>query len=160
MLSKEVRSVLIGIIGVVGALALFSSISIVGTGKTGVITRFGAVQEKTLDSGIHLKVPFIERVHKIENQTQIIEDKSNGMSKDKQSVYYEVSVNYKLIDASYIYKNIGKEYEQKVITKNISDAVKNILSTYDCESLTDERSSLSDLAKEELQRKVNDTLGL
>lgn len=159
MLSEGLKKVLIGIVGGIAILSLVSATTIVRTGYTGVITRFGAVQERTLESGIHLKMPFIERVNKMNNQIQILEDSSNAMSKDKQSVDYEVSVNYRLLNASYIYKNIGKDYSDIIISKNITDATKNVLARYDCEDITDKRDELAPLVLDELQKKINEALG-
>ena len=74
MLSEGLKKVLIGIVGGIAILSLISATTIVKTGYTGVITRFGAVQERTLESGIHFKIPFIEKVKKMNNQIQILED--------------------------------------------------------------------------------------
>lgn len=137
---------------------LFFSTTIVEVGEVGIVTRFGAMQDTVLEPGLHFKIPLIEKIHKMSNQTQVISDTSTGMSKDKQSIEYDVSVNYRLIDPTYVYKNIGEEYADKIISKNVSDSMKNVLSTYDCESLTDNRGELSGLAKEELQKKINYTL--
>jgi regulator of protease activity HflC (stomatin/prohibitin superfamily) len=37
---------------------IFSSVAVIPTGKRGVVTYFGKVQNQILDEGIHFKLPF------------------------------------------------------------------------------------------------------
>jgi len=65
-IKKYIRPVLIGIfVLIVG----FSSFFQVGAEEVGVITRFGAF-DRTVESGLNVKIPFIERVQKVAVERQ------------------------------------------------------------------------------------------
>ena len=47
---------------VAAIIVVVSSVSIVPAGCTGVVTTFGKVSDTALNEGLHLKVPFAQRV--------------------------------------------------------------------------------------------------
>ena len=52
------------------AIVLFASITTVPTGYVGVKTRFGEVQDDVIQEGLNTKVPFIEKIVKIDCRTK------------------------------------------------------------------------------------------
>ena len=72
-LKNEKGNMILGIIvGVVILIAilLFASITTVPTGYVGVKTRFGQVQDDTIQEGLNFKAPFIEGIVKIDCKLQ------------------------------------------------------------------------------------------
>lgn len=58
-----------GLLLLIAALLVLTSIYKLDTGTVGVITRFGAIQSINEQAGIHFKVPFIDKVQIVDVQT-------------------------------------------------------------------------------------------
>ena len=56
---------------VAAIIVVVSSVSIVPAGCTGVVTTFGKVSDTALNEGLHLKVPFAQRVTTVSNKIQV-----------------------------------------------------------------------------------------
>ena len=150
------------IIGVVLAIAviitIFSSIVIVPAGHTGVITTLGKVNDRVLQEGVHLKIPFIQKVHKIDNRIVKLEVETEAFSSDLQTVTTTLAINYRVdTDKSYsIYKNVGSEYEKILIIPAVNEVLKAITSAYTAEQSVTNRVLISTGLIEGLNDKLND----
>ena len=109
---KIKRIVIPIVIVVILCVVAFNAFVVVDAGHTGVVVTMGKVNEGVLQEGIHLKIPFIQSVVKIDNRIQKLEVQTEAFSKDLQSVDTTLAINYRVDTAkSYsIYKNIGANY--------------------------------------------------
>ena len=57
------------VLGIISLILLFGSFRIVGAGERGVLVQLGNVKG-VRDSGLNFKVPFIQKIKKINVQTQ------------------------------------------------------------------------------------------
>lgn len=139
-------------------ITLFASTTIVGTGYVGVKTRFGKVQEDVIHEGLNLKVPYIERIVKIDCRTKKLEIASEGSTKDMQTVTTTVAVNYnvKKDTANSLYKDIGKEYEDIIINPAILESIKSAMAQYTAEELITKRAEVSNQIQETLEKKISE----
>ena len=64
---------------------LFSSITVVPTGYTGILTTFGRVEDRTISAGAHLILPW-QNVVKMDNRTQKVQISTDAFSSDIQQV--------------------------------------------------------------------------
>ena len=124
------------VISVVIALAVLvvgaSSLHAVPAGHTGVVTRFGAVDDTVLSEGLHVVIPFVTRVVDMNNQVTKAEVVSASASKDLQTVNSTVALNYRIesLSAASVYQNIGVNYENVVVIPAIQEAVKSVMAQY------------------------------
>ena len=72
-----------------GCIAIFLLIILVGdlytivpTGHVGIKVRFGAVQEDYIPEGLNFKIPFIDKIEKVDCRTQRVDVHGEGASKD------------------------------------------------------------------------------
>lgn len=123
---------------------ILSCLVSVPTGHTGVVTTFGRVEDKTLDSGIHGKAPW-NKVVELDNRVQKSTVELNCFSSDIQEVTVMYTLNYQISKSSAqdIYRTVGKDYYETVITPNISESVKTITAHYTAESLIASRDTLA-----------------
>lgn len=143
-------------LAIIIAILLISSIGSVGTGYMGVKTRFGAVTGATVSPGLYMKLPFIEKVTKINVQTQKEQANAGAASKDLQNVSSVVAVNYS-IDSSkivWLYSNLGKNFKETVIDPSIQEAVKATTSKFTAEELITKRELVSDEITKDLKDKL------
>lgn len=133
---------LISAVGVLWLLA--GSFAVVPTGHTGILTTFGKVENTTLESGLHFKLP-IQEVVVMDNRTQKSVVELSCFSSDIQEVAVKYSINYQIqkTDAQNIYKTIGAKYYDVVMLPRIEVAVRSVIAKYTAETLIENRDALS-----------------
>ena len=158
---KLKRLLIILVIVAVIAIIAVNTITVVGAGHTGVVVTMGKVNEGVLQEGIHAKIPFIQNVVMIDNRIQKLEVTTEAFSKDLQSVDTTLAINYRVDTAkSYsIYKNIGANYEDVLVTPAVNEVLKAITAKYTAEETVTNRALISKGLVEELNNKLN-SIGL
>ncbi len=146
------------VILLLAVILLGGMFTIVDAGHTGVVVTLGKVKEGVLQEGIHMKIPFIQQVVKIDNRIRKLEVNTEAFSKDLQSVNTVLAINYRVDTAkSYsIYKNIGADYETVLVTPAVNEVLKAITATYTAEESVTNRSLISDGLVSGLNEKLND----
>ncbi|MGM9646642.1 MAG: SPFH domain-containing protein [Eubacteriales bacterium] len=142
---KIAALVAVGVAAILLIVLACSCFASVPTGHTGIITTFGKVEDQTLEAGIHFKLPW-QKVVNMDNRNQKSTLTLTCFSSDIQEVDVVYTVNYQIEkqNAQNIYKSIGTDYFNTVMTPRINEAVKKQVAQYDAESLIDSRQKLSD----------------
>ena len=139
-------SVLTAIAGVFLGILLtfFGCITSVDTGKTGVVTTFGKVENYTLEAGFHLKAPW-HSVTEMDNRVQKTTVELSCFSSDIQEVSMKYTLNYQIdkANAQEIYRTVGVDYYTTIVEPNIAEAVKVATAHYTAEQLVQTRSDLA-----------------
>ena len=132
----------------------FASIVIVDAGETGVYSLFGKVKDEELKSGFHLIIP-LAKVDQMTIRTEqytmsIVEDEGNergksdvitALTKEGLSVDLDMTVLYRLEEekASDVYKNVGYNYEYKIIRPAIRTSIRDIIAQYEAKDIYSEK---------------------
>ncbi|MBQ3266117.1 MAG: prohibitin family protein [Ruminococcus sp.] len=158
---KIKKYIILGVIAVLAVVIAFNAIVVVDAGHTGVVVTMGKVNEGVLQEGIHMKIPFVQNVVMIDNRIQKLEVQTEAFSKDLQSVDTTLAINYRVDTAkSYsIYKNIGANYEDVLVTPAVNEVLKAITATYTAEETVTNRALISDGLVTGLNEKLN-SIGL
>ena len=145
-----IAAVLLGL----GSIAL-ASVQTVPTGHTGVVTTFGRVENTTLDSGVHVVLPW-QNVVKMDNRVQKQTTELPCFSSDIQEVNLTYTINYQIkkSDAQNIYRTIGVDYYHTVIQPCITESVKVVTARYTAEQLVGKRNELAAAIEEDLADKL------
>lgn len=153
---KYIKWIVIGIIVLLAIITLFNSFKSVPTGYVGVKTQFGKVQDDVLQEGLNGKVPFIEKIVLIDCRTKKVEVTSESSSKDMQTVNVTIAVNYNVgkDTANKLYKEVGTDYENIIISPAILESIKAITAQYTAEELITKRAEVSAMIQEALHNKV------
>lgn len=153
---KIKKIVIISIIAIVFIITLFSSFAVVKSGEVGLRVRFGKVVDTSIKEGINFKIPFIEKIEKVNIKVQKAELETESSSKDLQTITTQLAVNYKVDgeEASSLFKNVGNSYEETILTPAIQESIKAIISEYTAEQTITLRNEVSDKCLEEIQTKV------
>lgn len=134
-----------------GVLALIlanwlSPFTVIPAGHRGVVTTFGKVNETVLGEGIHLIIPVVNTVHKIDVRIQKGEGSGEAASKDLQTIHTTVALNYHLKPdrAAITFRDIGglREVEERIILPSTQEAVKAITARYTAEELIAKREEV------------------
>lgn len=145
-----------------GVIALFlitalNPLVMVGTGKRGVVMNFGAVQNNVMGEGIHLRIPIVQKVAKIDIQTQKLEVKALAYSKDIQTVESQLALNYHLKDdmVNKLWQEVGSDYESRLIDPSIQEGVKAATAKFTAQELIEQRAKVKDEIKTELFNRLS-----
>ena len=142
------------IIGVVAS----ASVKIIESGNRGVLTHWSAVDlaSPPLNEGIHFVVPFQDEVVQVEVRTLKYDKETRSASKDLQTVETTVTVNYQAdgTKVNYLYKEIGLDYENRVIGPAVEETVKQVTANYNAEELITKRP----LVKGDIENAIRDRL--
>lgn len=134
------------ILGIVlGALfTSFGCIASVDTGHVGIVRTFGKVENYTYDSGMHLKAPW-HSVVQMDNRVQKATVALPCFSSDIQEVNTVYTVNYQIskTNAQDLYRNVGVNYLETVVTPAIQESVKTVMAKYTAENLIGQRETLA-----------------
>ncbi len=139
-----------------GLIITLSSFTTIKSGEVGIRVRFGKVVNKAVNEGINFKIPFIEKIDKMNVKVQKVEVKTNSSSKDLQDVDMVLAVNYRIDkkEATDLYKTVGINYKDIVLEPAIMESIKAVTSKYTAEELITNRSEVSIKCMEELSKKV------
>ena len=141
---KNSNSVILVAVCLAFVLIICSCISSVPTGHTGIVTTFGRVENYTLDAGIHFIAPW-KSVVKMDNRVQKATLDLMAFSKDIQEVRVKYTINYQINkdNAQELYRNVGKDYYDTVVTPIVAESVKAAASKYNAEGLVGDRNELT-----------------
>ena len=139
-------------------IVLGGSIVVVQTGESGVVLTFGRASEVVMDQGIHLKIPFVQKIVMISNRIVKTEVTTEAFSKDLQTVSSVIAVNYHINKASSstIYTEVGMSFEDVLITPAINEVLKAVTAKYTAQELVGNRVDVSVQLDESLNAKLNE----
>jgi|TARA_B100001750_G_scaffold179867_1_gene148243 regulator of protease activity HflC (stomatin/prohibitin superfamily) len=148
--------ILLIIIGVVIA----ASVQIVDAGNRGVLLHWNAVDLSAppLEEGLHFVVPFQDSVVPLEVRTLKYTKSTTSASKDLQTVSTEITVNYHPTPNSvhYLYKEVGLDYENRVIQPTVEEVVKQVTANYNAEELITKRPQVKQDIEAEIGARLAD----
>ena len=149
-----VAILLLIVIGVVAS----ASVKIVDAGNRGVLLHWNAVDltAPPLDEGIHFVIPFQDDIVQLEVRTLKYDAETRSASKDLQTVETTVTVNYNPDKERVhtLYKEIGLDYENRVIQPAIEETVKQVTANYNAEELITKRP----LVKADIENAIRERL--
>lgn len=158
--NKKIRTIVIAAVIILAVIILgASSIAIVPAGHRGILLNMGAVSDRVLDEGLNFKIPFVQSVKPMDVRLQKFESTDNSSaSKDLQTVTSTIAVNYRVDSnaVNQLYRNLGANYENTIISPAISESIKAVTAQYTAEELIVKRAEVSEKMKNFLQEKLND----
>ena len=135
-----------------------SAVSIVDAGFRGVLLHWNAVDlvDPPLEEGLHFIVPFQDSVVPLEVRTLKYTKATTSASQDLQTVSTEITVNYHPDPSrvNYLYKEVGLDYENRIIQPTVEEVVKQVTANYNAEELITKRP----LVKQDIQNEISDRL--
>ena len=156
----KVKLAILGIIALVIIAAITAaSVQIVDSGNRGVLLHWSAVDTSVppLQEGLHFVVPFQDKVINMEVRTLKFVKATSGASRDLQTVSTEVTVNYRASPNSVhvLYKEVGLDYESRIIQPAVEEVVKQITAKYNAEELITKRPLVKADIETEITARLN-----
>jgi len=150
------KIVTFSIIGFLALIVFFNTFTTVKSGHTGVVATFGKVSTGVLTEGLHIKIPFVQQIIQIDNRVLKAEVICTSASKDLQTVSSTIALNYKVANgnSAELYKNVGVDFQDKIVTPAIQEAVKGVTAKFTAEELITNRQIVGEQMKETLAKKI------
>jgi regulator of protease activity HflC (stomatin/prohibitin superfamily) len=138
-----------------GLSAFFGAFYTVDSGERAIVKTFGSVSSVSED-GLHLKIPFIQSIVKVDIRTKKAHSPASAGTKDMQTVDAEVALNYHLDDKKLdvIYSKFGMDLEDRIIEPRIQEVVKAVVAKYSADQLLSQR----ELVKNEVARQLKSSI--
>ncbi len=153
----------VGIITIIVILFLFlsvilSSVSIVGVGERGVKVTLGKTSPESFEEGVHFVTPFISKIHKMDVKTQKSNISTIVFTKDIQQAKLEYVVNYNLMPdfAPKMYREVGKDYKDKIVFPVVEGTVKNVIGEWNASDLISNRGKATATILNQLKDQLSD----
>jgi len=158
MIKKIVYWVIIVVI-VLTVLSTWLPWFTVSPGEVGLIVRLGRLQDSVYTEWLNFKRPLIDKIVKINIQTQKVQATADSASKDLQNISTTIAVNgnIKPTSAMDIYRNVGNAelVWDKIIAPAIQESVKAATAKYTAEELITKRTLVSQDIKGSLVEKLS-----
>ena len=155
----KAKGVVLGLIVlIIIGVMVGSAVSIVDAGFRGVLLHWNAVDlvDPPLEEGLHFIVPFQDSVVPLEVRTLKYTKATTSASQDLQTVSTEITVNYHPdpTRVNYLYKEVGLDYENRIIQPTVEEVVKQVTANYNAEELITKRP----LVKQDIQNEISERL--
>lgn len=137
---------------------LSPAIQFVEAGHRGVLMHWGAVDVSIppIESGMRIVVPYQDTIVQVDTRVKSYQATASSASKDLQVVTTQITINYHLSPekVNLFYKNIGLDFENKIIAPAIQEVVKQVTAKYDAVDLIQKRA----LVKDEIEKSLDSRL--
>ncbi|XP_049372312.1 prohibitin-3, mitochondrial [Solanum verrucosum] len=143
----------------IGATVLNSSLYTVDGGQRAVLfDRFRGVIDDTVGEGTHFLVPWLQKPFIFDIRTKPHTFSSVSGTKDLQMVHLTLRVlsRPEVSRLPYIFKNLGLEYDEKVLPSIGNEVMKAVVAQFNADQLLTERPQVSALVRESLIRRAKD----
>lgn len=159
-MKKFIKVLIIAVVALLLIVVLLAnSLAVVPVGSTGIMLTLGRVEEgKALAEGMHLKIPFVQKIVSMDNRVKKLELSTEAFSKDIQTVSATLAVNYRMIpEKSFeIYRKHGTQFENNIIVPATHEVLKSVCAQYTAEELISKRQESSDMMRDELGAKLGE----
>lgn len=147
VVKKAIGAILLGLFILFVVVGIWKGIRIIEPGFEGVAVQLGRAKDNALSEGMHIVIPYITTVYPIDTRTQKLQAESfEAASQDLQQVRATIVVNYNLRKDNVVtlYREIGLQYSNIVITPGINEVYKAVVATFTAEQLITQRQTVSE----------------
>lgn len=159
---KKIKDMSVGQISLLALLALivvitvFSSFYTIKSTERGVLSTFGKISPGVIDDGLHVKIPFIQTIKKVNVQQKKFDGKENSYTRDVQTSEVQYTINYELVreNVNNLIKNVGDDYHNRIVVPFIRSAMKEAFGNFAATEIVENR----DAVRREIESTLRHTL--
>lgn len=143
----------IGLIAVAVFVVAFTCVKQIDAGYRGIKTVWGKVIGESLPEGLYFYNAISSEIYAMDCKTRKATVKTNAYTKDVQQSTVQVAVNYNLNPAfaHVMFKEVGQDYEQKILYPKIISMIKDTFGGWEADKLIANRETAIQSIFEKLQ---------
>lgn len=144
------------VLGVLAIILFSSSFYTIKSTERGILSTFGRISENTIEDGLHMKIPFIQSVKKINIQQKKFDGHENSYTRDVQTSEVDYTINYDLVreNVNQLYRNVGMDYHNRIVVPFVRSAMKEAFGNFAATEIVENR----DAVRREIENTLRRTL--
>ena len=159
---KKLKDMSVGQISLLALLALlalitvFSSFYTIKSTERGLLSTFGKISSGVIEDGLHVKIPFIQTVKKVNVQQKKFDGTENSYTRDVQTSEVQYTINYDLVreNVNNLIRNVGDDYHNRIVVPFIRSAMKQAFGNFAATEIVENR----DAVRREIESMLRRTL--
>lgn len=152
---KQTATIIIVAIAVV--ILLSSSFYTIKSTERGILSTFGRISETTIEDGLHMKIPFIQSIKKINIQQKKFDGHENSYTRDVQTSEVDYTINYDLVreNVNQLYRNVGMDYHNRIVVPFVRSAMKQSFGNFAATEIVENRDAVRREIEDNLRRTLD-----
>ena len=144
------------LLAVLAVIVVFSTFYTIKSTERGVLSTFGKISPSVIDEGLHVKIPFIQTIKKVNIQQKKFDGEENSYTRDVQTSEVRYTINYDLVreNVNNLIKNVGDDYHNRIVVPFIRSAMKEAFGNYAATEIVENR----DAVRREIEGTLRHTL--
>ncbi len=150
------RILILATIAFLALIIITSSFYTVRSTERGVLSTFGKMSDDVVGDGLHVKIPFIQTVKKVNIQQKKFDGHENSYTRDVQTSEVDYTINYELVreNVSKLMKNVGDDYHNRIVVPFVRSAMKEAFGNFAATEIVENR----DAVRREIEQTLRCTL--
>ncbi len=150
---KTTTTIILAVLVIILAASSFYTIK---STERGILSTFGRISENTIEDGLHMKIPFIQSVKKINIQQKKFDGHENTYTRDVQTSEVDYTINYDLVrkNVNKLYRNVGMDYHNRIVVPFIRSAMKESFGNFAATEIVENRNEV----RKEIEATLRNTL--
>jgi regulator of protease activity HflC (stomatin/prohibitin superfamily) len=138
----------VAVVAIVVVSVAGCGIKVVDTGQRGIKTRFGEVVSESLPEGLYFFNPLTSAIVEMDTRVQRVDAETDTYTRDVQQAAIKYTLNYRLQQnaAHLMYRDIGRDWEQKLIPQVVLGTLKEVIGVWDAVDLISNRDKAANAA--------------
>ena len=147
---------MLSILGLIIVITVLSSFYTIKSTERGVLSTFGKISPSVIEDGLHVKIPFIQTIKKVNIQQKKFDGKENSYTRDVQTSEVQYTINYDLVreNVNNLIKNVGDDYHNRIVVPFIRSAMKEAFGNFAATEIVENR----DAVRREIENTLRHTL--
>jgi prohibitin 2 len=157
-ISKILMWAAVAVIAIVVISVAGCGIKVVDTGQRGIKTRFGEVVSESLPEGLYFFNPLTSAIVEMDTRVQRVDAETDTYTRDVQQAAIKYTLNYRLQQnaAHLMYRDIGRDWEQKLIPQVVLGTLKEVIGVWDAVDLISNRDKAANAAFESIRSSLSE----
>lgn len=132
------------LLAVLAVIVVFSTFYTIKSTERGVLSTFGKISPSVIEDGLHVKIPFIQTIKKVNIQQKKFDGEENSYTRDVQTSEVRYTINYDLVreNVNNLIKNVGDDYHNRIVVPFIRSAMKEAFGNYAATEIVENRDAV------------------